>query len=109
MMTTNFDANELCELHSQIQRYLRSHALAKQNHERSGPFLIGFDAGDPNPFRNYAVPDDGAAPSAADIEALVVSFTRRNRKPRLEYIAAAAPAVEPTLIARGFAVEKRFP
>jgi ribosomal protein S18 acetylase RimI-like enzyme len=40
---------------------------------------------------------------------LVAAFERRRRKPRLEYIAAVAPVVEPALVAHGFAVEERYP
>ena len=43
---------------------------------------------------------------SSDLEA---AFIRRRRKPRLEYIAAAAPEVEAALLARGFAVEQRYP
>jgi hypothetical protein len=93
------------DLDSRIQAYLRAHALRMADHERNGPFLSAFDEVSDNPYRNYAVPDDDARASADDIAALEAAFIRRRRKPRLEYIAAAAPAVEAALSARGFAVE----
>jgi len=96
-------------LDSRIQAYLRAHAMRMADHERNGPFLSAFDGESDNPYRNYAVPDDRAKPSMDDIAALEAAFIRRRRKPRLEYIAAAAPEVENALLARGFAIEKRYP
>jgi ribosomal protein S18 acetylase RimI-like enzyme len=97
------------EINQRIQAYLRAHALRREDHERIGPFLASFDKDTDNRYLNYAVPDDGAAPLSADIDRLTDSFLRRGRMPRLEYIAEAAPCVEPALIAKGFAIEKRFP
>jgi ribosomal protein S18 acetylase RimI-like enzyme len=96
-------------LDSRIQAYLRAHATRMADHERNGPFLSAFDEVSDNPYRNYAVPDDGARPGPDDVAALEAAFIRRRRKPRLEYIAAAAPEVEVALLARGFAVEQRYP
>jgi predicted GNAT family acetyltransferase len=96
-------------LDSRIQAYLRAHALRMPDNERVGPFLASFDPVTDNLYRNYAVPDDGASPTADEIAALEQAFLRRGRKPRLEYIAAAAPGVEPVLEACGFTVEKRYP
>jgi hypothetical protein len=45
--------------------------------ERIGPFLVRFDEHSDSPFRNYAIPDDAAQPSAEDVAALVVAFSRR--------------------------------
>jgi ribosomal protein S18 acetylase RimI-like enzyme len=88
---------------------LRAHASRAADHERCGVFLASFDREDDNPYRNYAVPDDDARPRLADISALIAAFVQRQRKPRLEYIAQAAPEVEAALLARGFAIEKRYP
>ncbi len=96
-------------LDSRIQAYLRAHAMRMADHERNGPFVSAFDGTSGNPYRNYAVPDDGARPSVGDVAALEAAFIRRRRKPRLEYIAAAAPEVESALLRRGFATEKRYP
>ena len=72
-------------------------------------FLASVDAEDPNPYRNYAVPFAGTHPSSHDVSALVQWFYDRCRKPRLEYMVEAAPAVEAALIAAGFSVEGRLP
>jgi len=89
-----------------VQTYLRSRASGGP---RVGPFWILFSPGDRGPFANYAIPEDGAEPTAAEIAALVATFRGRKRRPRLEYAPAAAPAVEPALLAAGFAVEMRPP
>jgi ribosomal protein S18 acetylase RimI-like enzyme len=39
----------------------------------------------------------------------VAAYSRRERKPRLEYVPSLAPEVEPALLARGFEVEGRLP
>ncbi|MEV0700884.1 GNAT family N-acetyltransferase [Saccharopolyspora sp. NPDC050389] len=67
------------------------------------------DATDTGPYRNYAVPDDGAEPTPADINALIAAFAERERKPRLEYLATVCPRVEPALLDAGFGVEARLP
>jgi GNAT superfamily N-acetyltransferase len=68
-----------------------------------GPFLVLFNKGSDNPFSNYAVPVDGAAPSAEDVRALIEFFRDRQRLPRLEYV-RPAPAVDEPLTAAGFNV-----
>jgi ribosomal protein S18 acetylase RimI-like enzyme len=80
-----------------------------RDHEQIGPFLATFNRSDANPYLNYAIPEDGATPSGAEVDALVAAYERRARKPRLEYIASLAPAVEPALVAAGFEVEGRLP
>lgn len=74
-----------------------------------GPFLATFSRHSANPYLNYAIPDDGAAPSLADVNALIAAYSVRGRQPRLEYVAKLAPAVEETLISVGFTVEGRLP
>ena len=100
---------ERTELNRRIQNYLRATITRSENHLRIGPFLAGFDAGDYNLYRNYAVPDEVARPGTVDVEALIAAFEERSRRPRLEYIADTAPEVEQALLAAGFAVEKRYP
>jgi ribosomal protein S18 acetylase RimI-like enzyme len=100
--------DETKALNSKLLAYLRGAALRRPNHERSGPFLATFTEEDDNPYLNYAIPDDDAEPDAAEIAGLIALFEARKRKPRLEYIAAAAPLVEAALLARGFAVEARL-
>lgn len=93
---------------SKIHAYLRAPAANIQL-ERVGPFVARLTLGTSHPMLNYAVPDDGASPSAADITALIDLFERRNLKARLEYEADAAPVLEELLVAAGFVVEARLP
>lgn len=92
-----------------IHAYLRVAAPRGREVERIDPFLATFDRDTDNPYLNYAIPDDGATPSESDVTALVAAYRRRERKPRLEYIASLAPEVEPALVATGFEVEGRLP
>ncbi|OZM73367.1 GNAT family N-acetyltransferase [Amycolatopsis antarctica] len=93
-------------MRSDIQSALR--ASVSRDAQRAGPFLIHFDADDGHPFRNYAIPDDGARPSAADVADLVAAFIARGRMPRLEYV-RPAPAVDAALAEAGFTVDLRLP
>ena len=77
--------------------------------ERVGPFTAHFDRHTASVWRSYAVPDIGAAPTPSEVAALVELFDQRDRTPRLEYVPASAPAVEPALLAGGFTVEDRSP
>lgn len=90
-----------------VHAYLRAMA-ARSGPARVGPFAVLF-SDDPSPFANYAIPLDFAEPTPAEIAALVAAFRARDRKPRLEYVPAAAPAVEAALAAAGFQVELRPP
>ena len=101
--------HDLHHLNRRIQAYLRAHAMGVADHERVGPFTAGFDAVSDNPMLNYAIPDDDAAPASAAVAQLIAAFRRRQRKPRLEYIAEAAPRVELALLQQGFEIEKRYP
>ncbi len=92
-----------------IQAYLRHTAARWRETERVGPFLATFTPGSENPYLNYAIPDDGAVPTAADVDALVLAFERRRRTPRLEYLPAPAPAVEQSLVRAGFTADGRLP
>lgn len=91
---------------SKIQSSLRENI--RDTAQRVGPFLIHFDEHSDHPFRNYAIPDDGARPSAAELADLVTAFAGRNRKPRLEYL-FPAPAVDTALAEAGFTVDLRLP
>src|SRR5689334_15930197 len=72
-----------------VAGYIR--ASTARRSERIGPFLAGFDLHSADPWRNYAVPDDGARPTPAEVAALVDAFVARGRTPRLEYVPQAAP------------------
>jgi ribosomal protein S18 acetylase RimI-like enzyme len=91
-----------------IQAYLRASVRAWRDYEQVGPFLASLSRTSNNPFLNYAIPDDGAVPSEADVAALISAYERRNVTPRLEYIPDLAPAVEPALLAAGFQAEGRL-
>jgi len=91
-----------------VAEHIRS-AITRRPHERYGPFLAAFDDHSANPGRNYAVPDTGAVPAPHDVAELVEAFHQRGRIPRLEYVPADAPKVEPALTAAGFTVEGRPP
>jgi ribosomal protein S18 acetylase RimI-like enzyme len=94
---------------AQIQSYIRFAASRLRDTERIGPFLATFSHHSDNPFLNYAIPDDGATPTAEEVAALIVAYQQRNRLPRLEYMPGLAPALEAILLAAGFTVEDRFP
>jgi ribosomal protein S18 acetylase RimI-like enzyme len=94
---------------SRIQSYLRFAASQHRDTEQIGPFLATFNPHSPNPYLNYAIPDDDATPSPSEVKALIAAYEKRDRKPRLEYIATLAPAVEEALISAGFTVEGRLP
>jgi GNAT superfamily N-acetyltransferase len=68
-----------------------------------GPFLVLLNDKSANPFLNYAVPIDGAAPTRSDVTTLVSYFTERDRLPRLEYV-RPAPEVDAPLVEAGFDV-----
>ncbi len=96
-------------MESGIQSYLRIAASHQRDTERIGPFIATFSRSNDNPFLNYAIPDDNATPSPADVAALIVAYEKRSRKPRLEYVPQIAPAVEEALINGGFSIEGHLP
>src|SRR5215813_9647814 len=106
---SNSDSSMRSEPFDLGTRVAESIATARDGGTRIGPFTSGFDADTANVWRNYAVPDRGATPTAADVEALIEAFERRDRTPRLEYLPATAPAVEPALVSAGFTIEGRSP
>ncbi|MGC5003330.1 GNAT family N-acetyltransferase [Streptomyces sp. NBC_00353] len=92
-----------------VQSHSRTLALRSPDHLRVGPFTVRHNPGWQLKYANYAIPDQGAEPTAADVQALIAAFRERDRMPRLEYLPSGAPAVEPALIAAGFTVENRAP
>jgi ribosomal protein S18 acetylase RimI-like enzyme len=98
-LTSARDGDDLLR---RIQSSLRA-GIARRA-KQVGPFLAHFDEHSDNPFRNYAVPDDGARPSGEEVRALMSEFAERGRVPRLEYV-APAPAVDSALRTAGFTVD----
>jgi ribosomal protein S18 acetylase RimI-like enzyme len=96
-------------MHTMLQASLRTGLRSRSDIETVGPFLAAFDPDSDSPFRNYAVPDDGAAPTDAEIEDLRRAFVRRGRLPRFEFLPSAAPAVEDALVSAGFVTDARLP
>jgi hypothetical protein len=84
---------------SHIQAYLRKAASRDRITERIGPFLATVSPDTENPYLNYAIPDDGAAPTPDDVQELIAFYRAHNRIPRLEYSRELAPAVEAALCA----------
>lgn len=68
-----------------------------------GPFRVLLHPESDNPFLNYAVPADPAAPTSADVTALIEFFRSHDRLPRLEYV-RPTPAVDGPLVDAGFDV-----
>lgn len=94
-------------LDSRIHAYLR--ASTSRRTQRLAPFLLLLEEHDPGRYFNYAVPDDHLDPTPKDVGALVTAFRVRSRIPRLEYLPAVCPALEPALVAAGFVIEARVP
>jgi ribosomal protein S18 acetylase RimI-like enzyme len=92
-----------------VQHHARTLALRAPAHVRVGPFVCRFNLSWASPFANYAIPDDHAEPTQDEIRALIAAFRQHDRKPRLEYLPACAPAVEKALLIAGFEIEDRPP
>lgn len=88
---------------------MRRAAAAGRSTEQIGPFLATFSRESDNPFLNYAIPDDGAAPERSDVDELVYAYERRKLLPRVEFMAETAPDAEQALLAAGWSVERRIP
>jgi ribosomal protein S18 acetylase RimI-like enzyme len=74
-----------------------------------GPFALLIAEGTKLRYLNYAIPDDGADPSPAEIDALIDAFRQADRMPRLEFLPSLAPALEGRLLEHGFTLEQRLP
>ncbi|MFH9606385.1 GNAT family N-acetyltransferase [Streptomyces sp. NPDC017448] len=92
-----------------VQEYARALALRSPSHYRVGPFTVRHNPGWELKYANYAIPDRETEPTADEVAALVDAFGEHERLPRLEFLPAWAPAVEPALLAAGFTVENRAP
>lgn len=88
---------------------MRRTAAAGRATEQVGPFLATFSSDSPNPFLNYAIPDDGARPGPSDVDALTTAYRRRELLPRVEFLVDTAPDAEPALLAAGWSVERKIP
>jgi hypothetical protein len=106
-MTHPFHAQETIAL--EINSYLKATAESSRLVATIGPFLASADPTSANRYRNYALPNDFASPSLEEIAELITWYRSRGRIPRLEYMTAAAPIVEISLIRAGFEVEGRLP
>jgi ribosomal protein S18 acetylase RimI-like enzyme len=94
---------------SAIQTYVRKTAPRGRTTEQVGPFLATYSPGTAHPMLNYAIPDDGARPTAAEIGALTEAYRRRDLLPRLEYFTDVAPDLENLLVEAGYGLERRVP
>ncbi len=80
-----------------------------RNLTRIGAFLLLITPATKLRFLNYAIPDDDADPSEADIAMLIAAFREADRLPRLEFLPTVAPRLEAALVGAGFTVEARLP
>ncbi|MET8849989.1 GNAT family N-acetyltransferase [Amycolatopsis sp. NPDC004625] len=94
---------------STIQAYVRKTAPRGRTTEQVGPFLATFSPDTSHPMLNYAIPDDGAKPTAAEIDALTAAYRSRDLLPRLEYFTDVAPDLEKLLVDAGYGLERRVP
>jgi GNAT superfamily N-acetyltransferase len=92
---------------SQLQAYLRAVAAEGRERRVAGCFDVYLRPEQPAPGSNYAIPHDGARPTAADVAELVAAFESAGRLPRLEYLPSTAPDAEAALVGHGFEVELR--
>jgi ribosomal protein S18 acetylase RimI-like enzyme len=92
-----------------IQESIRADACRAREVVHIGGLTVTLSAEDPNPYLNYAIPDEGAELSDAEARELVAWYRARRRRPRLEYLAELAPEVEAVLLGQGFEVEGRLP
>jgi ribosomal protein S18 acetylase RimI-like enzyme len=89
-----------------IQRYLRAVVAAEREAVRLGSFVLYVNPFSDHPYRNYAIPADGA--TSGDGDALVAAARERGLVPRLEFIEPCFPWVEAALAPAGFQVEGRL-
>src|SRR4051812_29270024 len=92
-----------------LQAFLRTSAGRGRRVLRAGPFTVTIHPHDALRFINYAIPDDGARPDGAAVDALRDAFRAHDRLPRLEWIEEAAPEVAPALADAGMTEELRTP
>lgn len=72
----------------------------------AGPFTCFLNPNDAGHYANFAIPTEPFPENwEAAIEELIAVFTAHGRMPRLEFIAACAPALEAALHENGFTTE----
>jgi predicted GNAT family acetyltransferase len=76
---------------------------------RVGSFTLLLNPATTLRYLNYAIPDDGAAPDAAAVAALIAAFRTADRMPRVEFLPSVAPVLEARLTSQGWSVEDRLP
>ena len=91
-----------------IQAYVRRYAAERREVRRLGPFLATFGRHSNGPYLNYAVPDDGSAPTSAEIASLVEVYEGRHLRPRVEVMPLLAPEATGALAEAGFRSEGTF-
>ncbi|HZU76322.1 MAG TPA: GNAT family N-acetyltransferase [Dehalococcoidia bacterium] len=92
-----------------VMAYVRSVASPRSQILREEPFTLVLSKANKTLHFNYALPDDGAAPGTAAIEALVAQFAERGVQPHVESVREAAPKLAATLETHGFRVEMALP
>jgi GNAT superfamily N-acetyltransferase len=91
-----------------VQGYVRRYAAQSREVERIGPFLATFGRHSNGPYLNYAVPDEGAEPTGAEVDAVVSAYGRRGLVPRVELITSLAPLAAQELEAAGFRADGAY-
>ena len=91
-----------------IMAFIRASRNARDL-KRAGPFVLLINESTKLRHLNYAIPDDGADPSSAEVDALIDAFRGADRMPRVEFLPSVAPALEGRLVEHGFTVEQRLP
>jgi ribosomal protein S18 acetylase RimI-like enzyme len=87
-----------------LQSFLRASVRARSTAEISGPFECFFQADDPLPNFNYAIP---LAPVSFEEARIALPelervFARRERLPRFEFVGSYAPQLQAALEAAGY-------
>ncbi len=88
-----------------VAAYLRANILEGSG-RRVGRFILLIDPDTPEPFLNYAVPEDGIEATGNDLAELIAAFDAADRRPRLEYLPDLAPGLLSKLEAVGFRTER---
>jgi hypothetical protein len=87
-----------------LQSFLRVSVRARSDVEVAGPFECFFNADDPFPNMNYAIPSSpvSSAEARVALPELEVLFGRRERLPRFEFAGSYAPELASALESAGY-------